>query len=94
MDTSLLDQIRLSRENTWLQMRSILDTAQRHKRDVSSGEQARYNELDAQLGVLDVRMSEVSDLAERNSKADVVRHPIVQRIVDAYEKRQAVDDTH
>jgi len=28
------------------------------------------------------------------SSADVVRHPIVQRIVDAYEKRQAGDDTH
>ncbi len=28
------------------------------------------------------------------SSADVVRHPIVQRIVDAYEKRQAADDTH
>jgi phosphate starvation-inducible PhoH-like protein len=28
------------------------------------------------------------------SSADVVRHPIVQRIVDAYEKRQAGDDAH
>ena len=73
VDTSLLDQIRLSRENTWLQMRSILDTAQRHKRDVSSGEQTRYNELETRLDVLDGRMSEVSDDAERNAKADVVR---------------------
>jgi len=28
------------------------------------------------------------------TSADVVRHPIVQRIVDAYEKRQAADDSH
>jgi HK97 family phage major capsid protein len=70
---TILDTLKTRRDNAFLQAQHILDTADKHNRGMSSGEQKRYDDITADLDKFDVRIREVSDLAERNAKADVVR---------------------
>lgn len=72
MDT-ILDRLKVERENRFLQAQHIHDTATKHKRALSANEQERFDGFMAEVEDLDARMAEVSDLEERNRKADVVR---------------------
>jgi HK97 family phage major capsid protein len=61
------------RDNALAEARKINETAARFKRDLSSGEQARWDQLMGHIDELDKRINEVHDLEERNAKADEVR---------------------
>ncbi len=67
--TSLLTE----RDNVLAEARKINETAARFQRDLSSGEQTRWDAIMARIPELDQRITEVSDLEERNAKADEVR---------------------
>lgn len=69
----ILDSLKQTRENTHLKMQHILDTAEKHGRSLSSGEQSRWNSLETELGDIDARIAELDDLEQRNAKADQVR---------------------
>lgn len=72
MDT-ILSSLKTKRDNAWLQAQHILDTADKHNRGLSSGEQKRYDDASEHLDLLDVRIAELTDVEQRNARADVVR---------------------
>lgn len=71
--SNILEQLKTNRENAFLQAQHVLDVADKHSRNMSGGEQSKYDELTRNLTELDTRIAEITDLAERNAKADLVR---------------------
>lgn len=71
--SDMLERLTEARENAVLKARHIHDTAVKHNRNLSSGEQIRFDEGMKLVDDLDSRIADETDLSERNARADVVR---------------------
>ena len=69
----ILEQLKAKRQIAFLDAKNIVDTAGKHNRNLSSGEQRTFDMATSTLNQLDAHIDELSTLAERNAKADIVR---------------------
>jgi HK97 family phage major capsid protein len=71
--STILERLQAERRNVWLESQHILDTAEKHSRTLSSGEQAKFELFQQRLDEFDGRIAEVQAVEDRNAKADEVR---------------------
>ena len=73
MSEDMIKRLTEKRANVWEQAKAHLDTVETEGREFSGEADETWTRLNDELSGLDTRIAEVSDLAERNRKADEVR---------------------
>lgn len=71
------------RENVLIEARNLNDTAEKEGREFSADAQATWDGHMAKITELDKRLNEVTDLEERNAKADEVRAKMAEHATTA-----------
>lgn len=66
--SDFIARLREQRETTWLEAKGLLDRATEFKRDLSSGEQKRYDELNANLTAIDERIASYEEQEKRDAE--------------------------
>jgi HK97 family phage major capsid protein len=67
---SILDDLRARRQNTYLELRALADTASNENRAFDGGEQSTYERLMASLDSFDARIKELAEQEQRGRQAD------------------------
>lgn len=82
--SAFIKQIQERRAGVWEQAKSLLDTAEAEKRDLSAEEEQTYQRLNTQIDVIDERVKALVDAEQRSADADAA--------FDALLKRPATED--
>jgi HK97 family phage major capsid protein len=67
---SILDDLRARRQNTYLELRALADTASNENRAFDGGEQSTYERLMASLDSFDARIKELAEQEQRQAGAN------------------------